>query len=381
MWAESIPYPVSQDGRAVMQRLTSWSQFVPVEWLRPWVHAWEVNWGLFFSLFVLAFVLRFVGGRMQGIARVRSYRLWRARLTGGSYADFPIRGIVTNARNSRTYQRGLQILKWRLLPFIAAMALLFTLLWLSLAAVTQFTWSFNDPMLCNGLEPAQKGTSVSIAFDPREPCTPLAMVKRGHRYQITVKVTQPWTDGSVPADPIGVRRALWNKGFAGAAAEPREKPSWEARAWQWLGTPYRRVTDSRYMQPVVRLRAHDEQTGLLPRSMVHSLDPVSPDGENFTDVFDAPADGELFIYVNDAALFCGYQRFYENNRGAATITLHDLDAAPDPTVVAKMVERAPHRDLEGLWFNPCRPPARTTPGAASASDQTKRPPGGPGPAQ
>ena len=37
LWVHGWPYPEGQDGRAVMQRLTSWSQYVPVAWLKPWM--------------------------------------------------------------------------------------------------------------------------------------------------------------------------------------------------------------------------------------------------------------------------------------------------------------------------------------------------------
>ena len=316
LWVEGAAYPTGQDGRAVMQRLTSWSQYVPVSWLAPWIHAFEVNWLAFFGLLFGALLFGHLGGVMQARARTRSYQLWRERIAGAEYT-LPLPGAVTALRNSGGYQRTLQVVKWRLLPAIAALALVAATAWLALAGVTQVLWALKEPALCppGAAAPVQ---SPAKTFSTRADCFYLGAVERGHRYEIAIEVEDAWSDDSVPADPIGVRRELWR--------DAEHKPAWGARAAQWLGAPYRRLIDGRYLQPVVKLRATDSQKGQLPRTVVHLLSPITTDRKTYRDVYEMPADGDLYLFVNDAAFLGEHRLFYDNNHGTARVTVIDLDA-------------------------------------------------------
>lgn len=318
LWAEAWPFPRTQANRAIMQRLTSWSQYAPIDWLQPWIHAFEVNWLAFLGLLLAALLLRWAGSVMQGRARTRSYRLWQERIAGQTFPMLPP-GPVTKFRNSLAYQRGLRFIKWRFFPAVAAAALVLTTLWLGLALLTQVFWAFKEPGLCRSESLAAGGPTPSARLlSTRDGCLYLGTVERGHRYHVKLVVASPWRDASVPADPIGVRRALWKD-------RPEEDPGWAPRAVQWLGAPFRRMLDGRYLQPVVKIVPPEHQKGLLPRTFIQLLEPVTTDGATYSDVFDAPADGDLFVFVNDAAFLADHRSFYGNNHGTARVVVTNMD--------------------------------------------------------
>ncbi|HUQ12703.1 MAG TPA: DUF2235 domain-containing protein [Novosphingobium sp.] len=119
IWVDAFPEPDLTDNREVMERLTGWSRYAAPSWLMPWIRAFEVNPFWFFGLLILAFAFSAAGGILQGIARTRSRQLWNERIANRRFTlDGPSR--LTRARTSEGYQRSLQLLKWYLLPFIAA---------------------------------------------------------------------------------------------------------------------------------------------------------------------------------------------------------------------------------------------------------------------
>ena len=87
LWVDFWLLPDDPDGRAVMQRLTSWSRYVPVAWLRPWINAFETNWPIFVGLLVLALGFSWLGGRLQGkgdvLTRVQADACARDRTAKG----------------------------------------------------------------------------------------------------------------------------------------------------------------------------------------------------------------------------------------------------------------------------------------------------------
>jgi uncharacterized protein (DUF2235 family) len=315
LWVDSWPYPRRQDARAVMQRLTSWSEYVPVSWAQPWIRAFEVNWVIFLILLLAALAFSWLGGRLQGKAHTESLRLWRERIAGGALT-LPLPGPLTRARDSKQYQRTLQVVKWRILPALAALFLVLVVLWLGVASATQVFWAFEEPRLCRGLHPPAKGGN-RIYYQTTNPCAALATVKRGHRYEIAVQIVQPWTDAGLEVVPTGSRAGVHLQGIHVEGSRLK-------RFGQAVGIPYRRLVDGRYLQPIVKLRAYDNTAGIVPQTVVHLLNPVTNGDGTYTDQFDAPEDGELFFFVNDAAFLSEHDYFYANNHGSAWVTISDL---------------------------------------------------------
>ena len=306
-WVNSIPYPATADGRAVMVRMTSWSRYVPIEPARPWIEAFQVNWLLFVGLLVQIGAMTYAGVALEGTSRSRSYRLWRERLTGGTLSLLPP-GLFTRLRTSRYYQRSLQVVKWRVMPVAAAFLLVATTVWLGLAGITQAIWSLREPSLCPRQTRMQfESNAKSLSFDPRSLCTYTGVrVQREHRYEVTFKVDQPWRDASIRATPAGVRTSdmVWK---------------------QSLFSPFRRLADGRYLQPAVEVRPPDHADDYVPRTQVRLLDPVWEESRRaYVATFTARQSGDLYLFLNDAAFLGLVHPFYLNNHGRSTVMVRDL---------------------------------------------------------
>lgn len=315
LWAGLLPMPSSPDNRGIMQRLTSWSAHVPVGPTRPWITAFETNFPVFVVLAILAGLTTHLGGRVRRETVTRSYQLWLARLHGREPpASAPPPGAFTRFRISAPYQRIFRFLKWRTAPFLAAVALAVTGAWLALILVTQTMWSFAESRLCRA---SAAGLGSEIVLDITKTCQPLAQVQRGHRYQITIEERQAWSDDGIPATPLGVRN-IWSD---------RRVP-FVSKVALTFGMPLRRIVDANYLQPAVKLRPFEGYRGLVPRNQIAALRLAHRDGSRFyTAIFEADYDGDLSIFVNDAALPGMGNAFYANNRGTATVRIVDLDQA------------------------------------------------------
>lgn len=307
LWAEIWLWPKGEYWRTVLQRLTSWSKYVPVDWLRPWIRAFEINPFVFLGLFLLAIAGSGAGGYFQEKAISKSYILWRQRI-GGKVPKFEKLGWFTRAWRSVYYQAPMQFGKWRVLPALAALVIVLSTVWIGSAGITQAMWALREPTLCSGPMPATN----EIYFETNNLCAPFARVKRGHRYEIVIEVADQWFDASVPASPI--------RSSAEGDKQPLISAGRMAQAW---GTPYKRLLGGRYFQPIVKLHP-DETPGEVPRTVTRLLKPVGKDG-TYIAIFDAEETGDLFFFLNDVA-FIDNRDFYENNCGSAWIKITDLDA-------------------------------------------------------
>lgn len=147
-----------------------------------------------------------------------------------------------------------------------------------------------DPVCRPRAEPRPAGP---IELATADGCRPTGVhLRAGRRYAVVVRVTGPWMDGPFAAGPGGYRTPLL-----------------------WLGIPARRL----WGEPWFRLVAQVGPGGLDH----HGLD----EGRN---ELRARADGELFLFVNDAVLgLFGWDRPYRwpwgGNQGSATIEVTPLD--------------------------------------------------------
>ena len=321
LWVHGWPYPEGQDGRAVMQRLTSWSQYVPVAWLKPWIRAFEINPAWFLSLLAGVLLSGWAGGFLQGVARSRSYALWVERIDGRSFTQ-PLPGLLTRLRNGKVYQRTLQIVKWRVLPALAALVLALTIVWLGLAALTQVFWAIEEPRICRGATKTEGDTATAITYSTKDACALLGEVERGNRYEVSIEVIEPWKDGSLPVVPTASLAGVDD--YSEPGSETRR-----AKAIQALGIPFRRLVDARYLQPVVKLRSF-ERRGLVARTVVSKLDTVAAGDDRYVAHFEATSDAEAYFFVNDAAFLGAHKYFYGNNEGTARVTLVKLTGTAQP---------------------------------------------------
>jgi len=155
-------------------------------------------------------------------------------------------------------------------------------------------------------------------------------IVEAERYVVTFDVVDPWYDGTLATNPVGlgVGDLPWGLGYAAA--------------------PFRRVIDARYLQPVFAIRPDaghswfDENIQIYPLELGAVGDSVTLYRVEFV----APRSGELFLFVNDAMIpvrgRLDYRYFYESsgwgpaeargNRGSACVTVERVSGAERPTV-------------------------------------------------
>ena len=121
------------------------------------------------------------------------------------------------------------------------------------------------------------------------------MVK-GRRYRIELREEQPWFDGSHATNPLGLRAR--DMGVVGI-----------------LGSPFRRVIEANYLQPIVEIRKPPSGWRFDSLHMfappLRLLEPCL-----YAVEFTADHDGELFVFANDAVSLHDPAFFYRSQPGA-----------------------------------------------------------------
>ncbi len=252
--------------------------------------------------------------------RVRKYRL-----------DSAIIGL----RRNWLYQHGLRWLKWKLLPTAAGLG---TLVLAAIAVVIPpyFTYeraliALDDPLCGNqssgvaqpvgtNYAPARTANGAPVPFPTNDACWPMGRtVKAGERYRIMLTVTAPWLDETIPASPLGFASDQF-RGITG-----------------YVALFLRRSITGRWFQPYIAVLDGD-------RTHAYPLEFQAIDlPETYVADFEAPRDGEVFLFVNDVVvrptalanvLLDGYldkaglRSFYTNNYGAADVSIRWLKKEP-----------------------------------------------------
>jgi hypothetical protein len=131
-------------------------------------------------------------------------------------------------------------------------------------------------------------------------------VAKGKKYFVRLDGTETFRDmnGAIDAQ----------NGFGFALSNV---PHWASLV---LGLPFRRSLNHNWFQVILRIGAEDGHEEFL-----------LPDVENqrylYSQIIEAKADGELFIYVNDAVIGIPLLRdlFYKNNTGEATVLVKQVN--------------------------------------------------------
>lgn len=154
----------------------------------------------------------------------------------------------------------------------------------------------------------QKNKVIALPyFKTKEYCQGLGVkVAKGRKYFVRLDGTETFRDmnGAIDAQ----------NGFGFALSNIRH---WASLV---LGLPFRRSLNHNWFQVILRIGAEDGHEEFL-----------LPDIENprylYSQVIEAKADGELFIYVNDAIIGFPWWRklFYDNNMGGATVLVKQIN--------------------------------------------------------
>jgi uncharacterized protein (DUF2235 family) len=328
MWLFAFPWVLSDDGRAcnsgacvVVPVLNGLKSVVP-DIVAYWIDAYANRPGWFMISLCLLFGFLYLGSVLQQRIRDRMRPGWAH--VSALYQDAkPISEGFFNPcigwlRNSALYKFLFHQLKFNLAPKLAA--LLFAgaiggiVLLTSLVASerTLYSWDAWFGGLCD--EPKQGGPGYQSpelrVFKTSDSCFATGMnVARHTRYRITITVTEPWFDDSIPADPIG----------------------FSAVGIQKFAVPLLRAVGEPYFRPIIRIGNMKGRE----QALVFRRDSGTQANNVFTAEFEASKTGPLFLFVNDALNFSllrfitggsGRWLFFENNKGAAKVSIMPLQA-------------------------------------------------------
>jgi hypothetical protein len=289
-------------------------------------------------------MLLVVGQWMERGLRDEARRAWFHWLGGNVPEARP--SWVQAFRNSRAYQRFVQVLKWHLLPdWVITPLTVVVLCWILFAAYVQATLPFleNGTLFCQpSSDSAPEIASVSRDFSPRDVCSEsFGWVREGDRYVVTFDVLDPWYDASLATTPEGLSAGEFPWGLG------------------YIAGPLKRVIDARYLQPVLEIRPtgkERDETGGNIQIYPLAVRQVGDSRTLFRADFSAPRSGELFLFVNDAMLpfkegEFNYRYFYEasgtgdastlGNRGSACVTVESVEtnarsvALPPPASICQ----------------------------------------------
>lgn len=145
-------------------------------------------------------------------------------------------------------------------------------------------------------------------FDPKSPCWASGYwMEEGKRYKLTLKASADWADAGIKSD-------------IGGFEVKDDFVRWPSKLGLYGGFWLRRHLGEEWFNPMARIghTGHDEY-------------PLNAQGSLASNVlvaeFSARRSGELYLFVNDAALPVPnrWQKFYLNNIGAATVQIQRLD--------------------------------------------------------
>ena len=147
---------------------------------------------------------------------------------------------------------------------------------------------------------------IEVQFDTRAICfgTGLWLHDR-ERYQLSVKKVDDWADGDIETD-VG--------GYHISDLDPI------AATRVFIALPLKRS----FIRPWFRFIARFGPTG-SEESFIDP-NPDRPDPNLLSEILRPPADGELFLYVNEAVLPLPWLTdvFYRDHRGSAVVTIKRL---------------------------------------------------------
>jgi uncharacterized protein (DUF2235 family) len=311
LWIASAGERLCSDSRCVLGTIFGWLRYVLPGFAEPWVETFSEGPG--YTLIGLILILLFMsfGTIAERRLRDRTRALWKEALAGRVEPD-AARPLVRRIRTSGTYQGALGFMKWQVLPFVLGLTMLAVLAWGVAVAAAQLRLSGGEGrgLFCG------RGAPPPALFETRSPCNPTGVtVGRGLSYEIRFYVQEAWRDGSSgkgEASPEGL--------------EARKLP----HELGYVGAPFRRVIDARYLQPLAAVSQRKRKIAKVDLTTVHvtALAPVRAGPNEWVSEFTAPATGELSLFANDAVPPWPFDadHFYRDsdrslNRGSACVAI------------------------------------------------------------
>jgi uncharacterized protein (DUF2235 family) len=197
-------------------------------------------------------------------------------------------------------------------PFIFAISFVY----LTLALASHISFNFFD---ANGYYCKDSATTHNLlpneernlTFNAQSFCQATGLsFEQGYRYSVTLVRGVEWRDGNYEAGITGY--------------EISELPTWHMRFIRFAMLPLRRVFLREWFRPIARIGSTgNDEYFIDPENRTGLQDPQEL---RVNSVFTARKDGELFLYVNDAAIGLPwfYDAFYSRNNGTADVIVKRL---------------------------------------------------------
>ena len=313
--SKDVENEFSSNFRLVSEFLRTTDAFLPHTVTRFWVDWYATNPGWFLVGVATLAALIWLGSRI-GVRITDSMRLlWNERAEKSSIEQSGIPWSIYKFRTSAPYQMLLGFSKRHLLPFVAAVLLL----WAGLTASSHFLFNVFDSTGAFCRESPKDKTqtldkagaeSKPVTFSTSAMCFPTGVLaQRGIRYRVTITVpeTSPWMEGGWKTTPVGFVTHFMPSTFT--------LPD----LWRSAAVPIRRVFFRRWFTTLARIGSKGNAEVFL--------DPEPVTGKPNTYVGEwsegTERSGEIFLYVNDAVLPFPwiYDLFYRDHAGTAEIVI------------------------------------------------------------
>jgi uncharacterized protein (DUF2235 family) len=286
-----------------------------VESFLPRAFHWWTDWyaanPALFLLGILAVVATIMAGAHLD-ARIRDTMrlLWAPAASPEVIPDSPVHRAIFALRTNRAYKWTIGCLKQHVFPFLSAAFMV----WLAATGLSHLLFNVADSTgaFCREAPASalkrlnQHGdvTSADHLFTTDAMCFATGVyAEEGIRYSLSIEVTSPWKDDGIDTDPNGFRTA--------------RVASWGTKLIMYSGVPLRRILFRPWFRLIARVgAAGTDEYFLDPKAVPHQPNVYEAE-------FRAQRDGEIFLYVHDAAVALPYLSsiFYWNNSGAAKISV------------------------------------------------------------
>jgi hypothetical protein len=274
--------------------------------LAVWINAYARDPGRFLLAALLVAALTWLSSVVLANKIADNMRsIWRSDLAPNPTSFWS--RLIFGLRTSRVYQAFHSAIKRQIAPAFFAAAFLYA--GLTFGSHLIFDFADSAGLICRDSpiprNLASGETAPQIQFATKDICRATGVVvEQGGTYLVTVKEIPPWRDGNIETSIAG---------FYSADQE------WTKRAIMNLAWPLKRT----FIRPWFRVIMRVGSTG-------NYEDFLDPDVRQVTGIlqerFKPERSGELFFYVNDAAVALPWLHdvFYENNVGEAIVTIKRL---------------------------------------------------------
>jgi uncharacterized protein (DUF2235 family) len=276
----------------------------------PWLEAYETRLPQFVLLAAIFAFLLFLGGWLRVRISDEMRRIWLR--AGAPTPD--LRGWLYRMRTSAIYQWLWKRTKWVVLPTIAGMVSGFFVV--AGASKSAFDLLSSAGHICaatprDQLVPDRLETGKT--FTPDSVCWASGVeLTEDVTYRVTITIDDPdeWKDSTIKTGIGGFGRG-------------------EMTPLMYLGLPFRRHLGEPWFKPIARIgRRGGDEYPLDPADILNKTRAAT----TLVSHIKARRSGELFLFVNDAVwpVLPGWQPYYRNNHGSATVEVRPARTLKDP---------------------------------------------------